>query len=64
LRFTTKLKEKLERAFNNGHDRIEICMSEAEGLSFLYDALRGYENLPKNTTSKPRRAMEKVEDFI
>jgi hypothetical protein len=65
LRFTTQLKEKLERAVNNGHDRIEICMSEAEGINFLYDALVSFQKLPTgsagNTTSKART---KVEDFL
>jgi hypothetical protein len=67
LRFTGKVKEKLERAFNNGHDRIEICMAESEGINFFYNALMGFQNLPKpqdNTASKPRRAMEKVADFV
>jgi hypothetical protein len=67
LRFTGKLMEKLERAFNNGHDRIEICMAENEGINFFYNALMGYQNLPKprdNTTSKPGKPLVKVEDFL
>jgi len=67
LRFTTRLKEKLERAINNGHDRIEICMAEDEGINFFYNALMGYQKLPKpqgTTTSMPKRRMEKVADFV
>jgi hypothetical protein len=65
VRFTTELKEKLARAFNNGHDRIEICMPVSEGLSFLYNAMMGFEKLPRGKVSeKQQRAIEKVEDFL
>ena len=56
LRFTEPLKEKLARAVNNGHDRIEICMDETEGLNFFSRALRSYDYLPNPETKKsPRR---------
>lgn len=64
LRFTTRLKEKLERAINNGHDRIEICMAESEGINFFYNALVGYQKLPKIQASKPGKPLVKVEDFL
>jgi hypothetical protein len=68
LRFTEPLKEKLERAVNNGHDRIEICMDETEGLNFLWNALRGYERLPKkpemSVKKSPGKTYDKVADFM
>ena len=57
LRFTEPLTEKDVRAVNNGHNRIEICMGETEGLNFLWDALRGYEKLPKPSNHNLKRQL-------
>jgi hypothetical protein len=51
----------------NGYDRVATYMPQAEGQNFFFNAFLNSQKLPmphNNTASKPRRAMEKVEDFL